>query len=207
MTRPPIEQWRKPRTSYRYPGPITKPERLQIRRNYGKDSALEWSGDLRNLPAINFIQLYDYPVVSTRKYRHNMLRGTHYDKLKSCKFFLEENVKKLEGKIFENKTYVMENVLHSMKKTPNRAVLEFSPMCDVLRAEFTYSAVLGLRVKGKCNHIGGVLFAIEDFIRFQNNPKPLTSTPRLSVWVIPRNQRVAAKPIDKVLIRKIPVFQ
>ena len=181
MTRPPIEQWRKPRTSYRYPGPITKPERLQIRRNYGKDSALEWSSDLRNLPAINFIQLYDYPVVSTRKYLHNMLRGTHYDKLKSCKFFLEENVKKLEGKIFENKTYVMENVLHSMKKTPNRAVLEFSPMCDVLRAECTYSAVLGLRVKGKCNHIGGVLFAIKDFIRFQNNPKPLTSTPRLSV--------------------------
>ena len=170
MTRPPIEQWRKPRTSYRYLGPITKPERLQIRRNYGKDSALEWSGDLRNLPAINFIQLYDYPV------------GTHYDKLKSCKFFFEENVKKLEGKIFENKTYVMENVLHSMKKTPNRAVLEFSPMCDVLRAECTYSAVLGLRVKGKCNHIGGVLLPIEDFIRrFQNNPKPLTSTPRLSV--------------------------
>ena len=116
MTRPPIEQWRKPRTSYRYPGPITKPERLQIRRNYGKDSALGWSSDLRDLPVINFIQLYDYPVLSTRKYRHIVLRGTHYDKLKSYQFFFEENVKKLEGKIFENKTYVRENVFTRRRK-------------------------------------------------------------------------------------------
>ena len=32
-------------------------------------SALGWSSDLRNLPEMNFIQLYDYPVVS-REYRH-----------------------------------------------------------------------------------------------------------------------------------------
>ena len=42
-------------------------------------SALGWSSDLRNLPEINFIQLYDYPVVS-REYRHIVLRGTHYRK-------------------------------------------------------------------------------------------------------------------------------
>ena len=146
-------------------------------------SALGWSSDLRNLPEMNFIQLYDYPVVSTRKYHHIVLRGTHYDKLKSYQFFFEGNVKKLDGKIFENKTYVRENLLHSMKKTTYRAVLEFSPICDVLRAAFTYSAGLGLRGKGKCDHIGGVLFAIEDFIgrRFQNNPKLLTSTSLLSV--------------------------
>ena len=39
-------------------------------------SALGWSSDLRNLPEMNFIQLYDYPVVS-REYRHIVLRGTH----------------------------------------------------------------------------------------------------------------------------------
>lgn len=33
-------------------------------------SALGWSTDLRQLPELNFIQLYDYLVVSTRKYRH-----------------------------------------------------------------------------------------------------------------------------------------
>ena len=105
-----------------------------------------------------------------------MLRGTDNEKLKSSQFFFEGNVKKLEGKFFENKTYVRANVLHSMKKTPSRAVLEFSPTCDVLGAACTSD--LELRGEGKCNHIGGVLFAIEDFIRrrFQNNPKPLTST-------------------------------
>ncbi|PFX20337.1 hypothetical protein AWC38_SpisGene15207 [Stylophora pistillata] len=36
--------------------------------------ALGWSTDLRNLPEMNFIQLYDYVVVSTRKYRHIVLK-------------------------------------------------------------------------------------------------------------------------------------
>ena len=67
-------------------------------------SALGWSSDLRNLPEMNFIQLYDYLVVSTRKYRHIVLKGTHYEKLKSYQFFFEGNVKKLESKVFQNKT-------------------------------------------------------------------------------------------------------
>ena len=99
-------------------------------------SALGWSSDLRNLPEMNFIQLYDYPVVSTRKYHHIVLRGTHYDKLKSCQFFLEGNVKKLEGKIFENKTYVRENLLHSMKKTPYRAVWILTYLWCVTRSVY-----------------------------------------------------------------------
>ena len=92
-----------------------------------------------------------------------------------------------------------------MKRTPYRVVVEFSPTCDVLRAAYTCPTGLGLNGKGKCNHVGGVLFAIEDFIRrgLQNNPEPLTCTSRLSVWVVPRNQSVAAKPLDKVSIRKI----
>ena len=168
-------------------------------------SALGWSTDLRHLPEMNFIQLYDYLVVSTRKYRHIVLKGTHYKKLKSYQFFFEGNVKKLESKVFENKTYVRANVLPSMKKTPYRVVVEFSPTCDVLRAACTCPAGLGLQGKGKCNHVGGVLFAVDDFTRrgLQKNPEPLTCTSRLSVWVVPRNQSVAAKPLDKVLIRKI----
>ena len=55
-------------------------------------SVFGWSSDLRNLPEINFIQLYDYPVVSTWKYRHIMLRGTYNEKLKSSQFFFEGNV-------------------------------------------------------------------------------------------------------------------
>jgi len=37
--------------------------------------------DLRNLPEMNFVQVYDYVVVSTRKYRHIVLKGTNYKKL------------------------------------------------------------------------------------------------------------------------------
>ena len=68
-----------------------------------RNSAVGWSSDLRNLPEMNFIQLYDYPVVSTRKYRHTVLRGTHNEKLKSSQFFFQGNVKKLEGKCFKTK--------------------------------------------------------------------------------------------------------
>ena len=107
-------------------------------------SALGWWSDLRNLPEMNFIQLYDYTVVSTREYRHIELRGTHYKKLKSYQFFFEGNVKKLEGKIFENKTYVRANVLHPMKKTPYRAVLEFSPACTLRVTHHRYPTGLDL---------------------------------------------------------------
>ena len=55
-------------------------------------------------------------------------------KLKSYQFvFFEGNVKKLESKRFEDKTYVKANVLPSMKRTPYKVVVEFSPTCDVLR--------------------------------------------------------------------------
>ena len=92
-----------------------------------------------------------------------------------------------------------------MKKTPYRVVVEFAPTCDVLRAACTCPVGLAVQGKGKCNHIGGVLFTIEDFTRreLHKNLEPLTCTSRLSVWVVPRNQSVAAKPLDKVLIRKI----
>ena len=69
-------------------------------------SALGWSTDLRNLPEMNFVQLYDYLVVSTRKYRHIVLKGTNYKKLKSYQFFFEGNVKKLECKNHDNKRYI-----------------------------------------------------------------------------------------------------
>ena len=88
MTLPSIKNWRKPRTSYRCPEPRTKPERLVVRI-----SALGWSSDLRNLPEANFIQLYDYPVVS-REYRHIVLRGTHYRKYhRSCSVWLRKRGK------------------------------------------------------------------------------------------------------------------
>ena len=55
------------------------------------------------------------------------------------------------------------SVVPSMKKNPYRVVVEFSLQSDILRAACMCSAGLGLIGKGKCNHVGGVLFAIEDY--------------------------------------------
>lgn len=168
-------------------------------------SALRWSTDLRQLPKLNFIQLYDCLVVWTCKYCHIVLKGTNYKKLKSFQFFFEGNVKKLESKVYEGKTYVKATVLSLMKKSPYPVVMELTPQCDVSRAACTCPAGLGSQGKRKYNHVGGVLFALEDFTRrgLQKHPEPLTFTSHLSVWVVPCNQSVAAKPLDQVLIRKI----
>jgi len=40
-------------------------------------STLGWSTDLHQLPELNFIQLYDYLVVTTHKYCHIVLKGTN----------------------------------------------------------------------------------------------------------------------------------
>ena len=74
-------------------------------------SALGSPTDLCQLSEIKFIQLYDYLVVSTHKYRHIVLKGTNYKKLKSYQFFFRGNVKRLESIIHEGTTYVKVSVL------------------------------------------------------------------------------------------------
>ena len=73
-----------------------------------------------------------------------------------------------------------------MKKTPYRVIVEFSATCDVLRAACTCPAGLGVQGKGKCNLVGRVFFAVEDFTRreLQKNPEPLTYTSQLSVCCV-----------------------
>ena len=111
----------------------------------------------------------------------------------------------LESKTDEDKTYVKASVLPSMKKSPYRVVVAFTSQCDESPAACTCPAGLGSQGKGKCNHIGDVPFALEDFTRrsLQKHPEPLLSTSRLLVWVVPRNQSIATKRLDQNLIRKI----
>ena len=63
-------------------------------------SALGWSSDLRHLPEMNFIQLYDYLVVSTRKYQHIVLKGTHYKKTQIVPVFFRRKCKKARKQTF-----------------------------------------------------------------------------------------------------------
>ncbi|KAI8490451.1 hypothetical protein Bbelb_317190 [Branchiostoma belcheri] len=58
---------------------------------------------------------------------------------------------------------------------------------------------------GKCTHASGLLFAVEDFTRrgLKSHATPLSCTSMLSVWNVPRNDKVEPQPISKITIRKI----
>ena len=62
----------------------------------------------------------------------------------------------------------------------------------------------GVNSLGKCNHIGSILFAMEDFNRkgLKEFNEPLTCTSKLSKWNVPRDSSSAPAPIDQVLIKK-----
>ena len=118
-----------------------------------------------------------------------MLKGTNYKKLRAYQFFFEGHIKSLEPKEYDNKKYVKASVLASMKKKKYNVIIEVNDAGNILRAACTCPAGLGSNGKRKCNHTGGVLFAMEDFCRrgLKSHPEPLYCTSRLSVWVVPRN--------------------
>ena len=115
------------------------------------------------------------------------VEGHTLQKVKIVPIFLRRKCETTGSKIFQGQTYVKASVVPSIKKNPYRVVVEFSPQNDILRAACTCPAGLGLSGKGKCNHVGGALFAIEDFARrgLQKHAEPLSCTSRLSVWVVP----------------------
>ena len=83
-----------------------------------KIPALGRSTHLRTLSELYHGQKYDYIVVSTRKCPHIVLKKIQLS---------EGNVKKPGSKIYDGKTYVKARVLQSMKKSPFRVVVEFTP--------------------------------------------------------------------------------
>ena len=72
---------------------------------------------------------------------------------------------------------------------------------DVCSAACTCPASIGINGLGNCNHVGGILFAPEDFTRrgLQDFPSCML---RLSSWNVP-NRTFNPCPIDEVVIQKI----
>ena len=62
----------------------------------------------------------------------------------------------------------------------------------------------GVNGLGHCNHVGGILFAIEDFCRrgLKEHEEPVSCTSRLCSWNAPRNVQVDPKPVDNIVITK-----
>ena len=102
-----------------------------------KISSLDRSTHLRKLSELYLGQKYDYLVVSTRKRPHIVLKGTKYNWLS------ERNVKRPGNKIYDGKTYVKARVLRSMKETPFRVVVEFTPWWEISESFLERKAVEG----------------------------------------------------------------
>eukprot|EP00795_Rhopilema_esculentum_P014253 gene14253-5279_t len=77
---------------------------------------------------------------------------------------------------------------------------------DVCCAACTCPAGAGMSGLGNFNHVGGVLFALEDFNRkgYQSCPQPVSSTSKLSAWNLPSSfTSISPVPIDQIVIEKI----
>ena len=140
-------------------------------------SRLTWTTDLRSTPPFTFIQLYDYLVIRTVKYKHILLKSTSYKKLNAFQFFYEGFIKKLEVATSGEFTYLNVRMKASMKSTLYKIIIKLcSSSGDVYLAAYTCPAGTGVGGNGNCNHVGGVLFALEDFNRnaFQDSLTPIS---------------------------------
>lgn len=74
-----------------------------------------WSEDLSKTPPFTFIQLYDYLVIRSVKYKHILLKDTQYKRLKAFKYFKEGFIKKIEFASTENFVYLDVKIKASIK--------------------------------------------------------------------------------------------
>lgn len=95
----------------------------------------EWSTDLRHLPSLSFVQLYDYLVVDTLQYDHEQFKKSGgFKKLKSFKFFKDGHLKNMTCGTLGERTYVKCQVLASMRKQRYNAIISFDKDGSVLKA-------------------------------------------------------------------------
>ena len=173
-------------------------------------SNLPWSSDLSHTPPFSFIQLYDYLVIRTVKYKHILLKSTEYKKLKAFQFYYEGFIKKLEVASNSDYCYFDVRMKASMRSKIYKVIVKLSKSCgNICSAACTCPAGTGVGGFGNCNHVGGVLFGLEDFNRKGlkesvvdiNNPTSCTS--KLSAWNVPRDCSSTPVTIDQVIIKKL----
>ena len=124
---------------------------------------LPWISDLRGTPPFTFVQLYDYLILRTSRYKHIFLKQTGYEKSKFFKFFYEGFIWKILVAKDGDHTFFDVCTKASMKNTLYKVLAVLDSSGNVSNAACTCPAVSGLGGFGNCNHVGGVLFALEDF--------------------------------------------
>ena len=72
---------------------------------------------------------------------------------------------------------------------------------NILAATCTCPTGSGIKCLEKCNHVGAILFALEEFNRKNLNTfvEPLTFISQLSKWNVPLHCSTNPAPIDKPL--------
>ena len=75
---------------------------------------------------------------------------------------------------------------------------------DIIAA-CTCPAGSGIKCFGKCNHVGTILFVLEDFNRkkLKTFAEPLTCTSQLLKQNVPHDSSTNPSPIDKTIVKKI----
>ncbi|CAG2228397.1 unnamed protein product [Mytilus edulis] len=71
--------------------------------------------------------------------------------------------------------------------------------------DLTGARNLGIKGAGKCNHIGGILFAINDFHEkgLHHRTEKVSCTSKLNGWIVPRNLTVKPKPLKEMKVKTI----
>ena len=126
---------------------------------------LPWVLDLLDTPPYTFIQLYEYSVLRTLKYKQIFLKSTGYKKLKSFQFFYEGFIRKFLVPKDGDFTFIDVRMKASMKNILYKVLVILDSSGNVSSAACTCPAGSGLGGFGNCNRVGGVLFALEDFNR------------------------------------------
>eukprot|EP00794_Sanderia_malayensis_P016367 gene16367-biopygen12059 len=176
---------------------------------YDQCKHLPWTSDLRGTPAFSFLQLYEYLVIRTSNFKHILLKSTAYEKLKAFQFFFEGFIKKIDVAKSNAFTFFNVRIKASMKKVVYKVLVQlFNESGDVCFAACSCPAGIGLGGFGNCNHVGGVLFALEDFNRrgLQEFESAVSCTSKLSSWNVPNACSLRSfnpVPIDEIVIQKI----
>ena len=115
------------------------------RRPTNKCLLLSWTTDLRAIPDLSFLQLYQYFVVRTEKYGQDYLKTTSYKKLKAFQFYYEGFIKMVEVATTLYFTYLNCKVKPSMKQICYKVLLKFNnETFDVYAAMCTCPAGTGV---------------------------------------------------------------
>ncbi|XP_021363173.1 uncharacterized protein LOC110456646 [Mizuhopecten yessoensis] len=153
----------------------------------------------------NFNQLHEYLVTRTNKYDDPSMKGSCYKKLKSYQFFMEGHVSNVEVARGQGHTWIKSKGIASIKKTKYNVMVVFHSNGDVRYAACGCPAGLCMNEHGKCNHIGGVLFAVNSFYAngLHSNTAKVSCTSKLNGWIVPRNLTVPPKPVKEIKVEKI----